>query len=395
MSVKEIHSTLTDKPEQVIEYHDPLEGFKGWMVRDRICHRLCAGGMRVQPGLTCEHLSDMARNMTRKMQIASLRVDGAKSGIDYDPDAPGKAAAVSRFLQAIRPQIESTYSMGPDLNIEMDELENIARLTGMPSVKMAIAAAQEWEMGYFLARSSIMKEEIGGWSVSRLRAGYGVAAAVLAALDFLNISPQNATVAIQGFGTLARATAFRLSKAGVKIIAIADIEKCLVSSKEPGLDMKNLLTSSGPLLDSALAADSNALPSEALLDQKCDILVPAAVERSVPADSAASLQMKAIVPGANLAVPRESEEILHERSILVLPDFLAGCGGSLSMEGLFGPQEHPGAQAVLNHVETRMMAIAHRVLQRSKEEKVSPTVAALRFCDEYTCVPDTRPYGNP
>jgi len=31
----------------------------------------------------------------------------------------------------------------------------------------------------------------------------------------------------------------------------------------------------------------------------------------------------------------------------VLPDFLAGCGGSLSMEGLFGPANHPEAEEVL------------------------------------------------
>jgi glutamate dehydrogenase (NAD(P)+) len=395
MKVKESDSIPEDKPAQIIEYSDPLEGFKGWLVRDRMCHRLCAGGMRVQSGLTCEKLIDMARNMTRKMQIANLRVDGAKSGIDYDPESPGKNAAVSRFLQAIKPHIESSYSMGPDLNIEMDELEKIAQQSGIPSVKMAIAKAQGWELEYYTARKRILKDRIGGWSVGRLRAGYGVAAATLATLDFLNISPQNGTVTIQGFGTLAKATAFRLHKAGVKIIAIADVEKCLVAADNSGLEVERLLTLPGPLLDADASENYTVKPSEAILDQQCDILIPAAVEKSVQADNAASMQVKAVVPGANLAVTGESEQILHNRSILVLPDFLAGCGGSLSMEGLFGPPEHPDAQSVLSHIENKMMEIVYKVLQRSEKESISPTGSALRFCDEFVCMPDTRPYGTP
>jgi glutamate dehydrogenase (NAD(P)+) len=384
-----------DQPAQIIEYSDPLEGFRGWLVRDRMCHRLCAGGMRVQQGLTCEKLIDMARNMTRKMQVANLRVDGAKSGIDYDPASPGKAAAVSRFLQAIRPHIESSYSMGPDLNIEMDELEKIAQQSGIPSVKMAIAKAQGWELDYYMARNRILKDEIGGWPAGRLRAGYGVAAATIATLDFLGIPSQSATVAIQGFGTLAKATAFRLHRAGVKIVAIADVEKCLVATGNSGLEVEKLLISPGSLLGDDVSGDFTVKPSETVFDQPCDILIPAAVERSVTADNAASLQVKAIVPGANLAVTKESAQSLHDRSILVIPDFLAGCGGSLSMEGLFGPQEHPDAQSVLAHVETKMMEIVQKVLQRSEKESISPTDSALRFCDEFVCKPDTRPYGAP
>ena len=216
--------TPADQPAMVIEYTDPLEGFKGWLVRDRFCHQICAGGMRVQPGITRQKLIDMARNMTLKMQVAGIRVDGAKSGIDYDPDAPGKGAAITRFLQAIEPFIKCCYSMGPDLNVEMDELEKAAAKTGIPSVKMAVAGAQGWAMDYYLARSEIVQQEVEGWSISRLRAGYGVAAAVLAMLDFIKIPHTGASVAIQGFGTLAKAAAWRLAKAGVNIVGLADMK---------------------------------------------------------------------------------------------------------------------------------------------------------------------------
>ncbi|MCK4839262.1 MAG: hypothetical protein KAS94_10705, partial [Desulfobulbaceae bacterium] len=151
-------------PEIVLEYTDPLEGYKGWLVIDRTAHRICAGGMRVQIGLSREHLTEMARNMTRKMRIADLRVDGAKCGIDYDPASPGKLAAVGRFLQAISPYIKTIYSMGPDLNIDMAELEATAALHAIPSVKMAIASAQGWGLDYFIERSKVLSETIGDFT---------------------------------------------------------------------------------------------------------------------------------------------------------------------------------------------------------------------------------------
>jgi glutamate dehydrogenase (NAD(P)+) len=385
----------TDKPAMVIEYTDPVEGFKGWLVRDRLCHRLCAGGMRVQPGITRQKLVDMARNMTLKMQIAGLRVDGAKSGIDYDPDGPGRSAAITRFLQAIKPFITSCYSMGPDLNVEMDELESIANNIGIPSVKMAIARAQGWDMEYYQQRSAILDSEIDNSTVGRLRAGYGVAAAALAVLDFIKVPYTKARVAIQGFGSLAKATAQRLDQAGIKIVGLADIDKCLVASGNHGLAVPDLLKTDTSLLDTGLSPDAAIRPSEAITDLQCDILIPAAVENAIVPSIAQNLKVKALVPGANLAVPGESVALLHEKSILVLPDFLAGCGGSLSMEGLFGPDQHPEPEAVLAHVETKMAELVLKILARSRSLHISPTDTALQFCGEAVCQPETRPYGKP
>jgi len=212
-------------PEIIVEYTDPLEGFKGWLAIDRTVHRISAGGMRVQPGLTRDHLAEMARNMTRKMQMADLRVDGAKCGIDYDPSSPGKAAAISRFIKAISPYIRTHYSMGPDMNVDMTELEAAARLHGIPSVKMAIAKAQGWSLDYFLKRYAILSESVGIFTLGRLRAGYGVAAAVLGVLGSLDIAPASATIGIQGFGNLAKAALYGLSEAGCRIVAIADEHK--------------------------------------------------------------------------------------------------------------------------------------------------------------------------
>ena len=101
-TVKVKTEIVNRKPELIVEYTDPLEGFKGWAVIHALSHKLCAGGVRVQKGLTLDCVCDLASNMTTKMRIAGIRADGAKCGIDYDPHSLGKKEAMYRFIRAIR-----------------------------------------------------------------------------------------------------------------------------------------------------------------------------------------------------------------------------------------------------------------------------------------------------
>lgn len=382
-------------PALVIEYTDAEEGFQGWLVMDTLDHHLCAGGMRVQPGLSRDRLAKMARNMTCKMRICGLRVDGAKSGIDYDPAAPGKRAAMARFIAAIRPYIVSRYSMGPDLNVDMAELESIGRELGLVSVKMAIAGAQGLELSAFNERYRILAQEFEGWPLGKLRIGYGVAVATLAALDHLGIPYATASVVIQGFGNLAKAAAFGLARKGVRIVALADRQKCIVSESGQGLDIRQLLETPGPLLpEKDYGSGARVTAREEICHIPCDILIPAAVEKTITEQVAGQLRVKAVVPGANLAVTPEADDLLYQRGIVVLPDLLSGSGGSLSMEGLFAPKEHPEPVNVLDHVERRMRELVKQILARGRAEQISPARAALRACGETVPQPG-RPYGDP
>jgi glutamate dehydrogenase (NAD(P)+) len=395
-SVKVKVDILDKKPELIVEYTDPLEGFKGWAVIHSLSHKLCAGGVRVQKGLTLDCVRDLARNMTIKMRITGIRADGAKCGINYDPHSPGKKEAMFRFIRAIRPYVLERYSLGPDLNTTMCELDDIAERLSIPAVKMAIAKAQGFDLPSFLKRYSILKQPFGHATLGRVRAGFGLAAACQGVLEFLNIPPQEATVAIQGFGGLGSAAAYTLHEAGIKIIAIADEEKSLISTNNQSLDIKAMLPSttncgSGFIPSSGINGRYGD-PSQ-IYDVKCDVFIPAAIENVITADNADVLPIKAVVTGANLAVTQEAEKLLNDRGIIIIPDFVAGCGGSLSMDGLFGPEIQPSAQEVLNHVNKRMRRIVKKVIKRSQQDGVTTREAALRLCSEVPIYPEARPYG--
>ena len=377
----------------VVEYTDPVEGFKGWLVRDTLQHRLCAGGVRIQVGLTRDHLCNLATNMTRKMRIAGLSVDGAKCGIDYDPQLPEKQEALGRFMEAILPYIKDCYSMGPDLNVDMGELDRIGAKLGIASVKMSIATAMGWDTAYFLERYGILSQQMNGWTLNGLRAGAGVAQASLTVLEFLNIRPSRATAVIQGFGMLAKACAYFLNNAGVRIAGFADYQKSIIAPADGSLDIERLLKIKSTLLPDGEKIHCKEGVQDAIYGIASDIFIPAAVENAITPEVAGRLRTAAVVPGANLAVTPKVESILYGRQIVVLPDFLAGCGGSLSMEGLFGPASHPEPEAVIAHVRKKMASLVAKVLARSRELNISPTAAALQYCDEAATTSDGKPYA--
>jgi glutamate dehydrogenase (NAD(P)+) len=385
---------LNREPELVVEYTDPVEGFKGWLAIDALSHKLCAGGLRVQKGLTRDCVVSLARNMTLKMRIAGIRADGAKSGIDYDPHSPGKTGALHRFIRSIRPLILERYSVGPDLNVKLRELDDIAKQLDIPSVKIAIAKAQGFDLPYFLERYRILREPVDHATVGRLRAGFGLAAACLGVLEFLGIPNEQATVAIQGFGALGSAAAYGLQKAGVKVIGIADEEKSLISTNEHSLDIKALVQQSvNGLIPKGWKNGGQFADRSHIFDVACDVFIPAAIENAIVQDNAKTISAKAIVPGANLAVTEEAERLLHNRGVITIPDFMAGCGGSMSMNVLFGPKSHPSVQDLLDGLGEGMRAMVKKVLERSQRDGTTPRKAALDLCSEAPIYPDARPYG--
>jgi glutamate dehydrogenase/leucine dehydrogenase len=215
-------------------------------------------------------------------------------------------------------------------------------------------------------------------------------------LEFLNIPPQEATVAIQGFGGLGSAAAYTLTEAGIKIIALSDEEKSLISTNNQSLDIKAMLptlTNCGTGFIPRSGINGRYGDRNQIYDVKCDVFIPAAIENAITVDNAGAMQIKAVVPGANLAVTHEAEKLLHDRGIIIIPDFVAGCGGSLSMDGLFGPEIEPSAQDVLNHVNKRMRRIVKKVIRRSQQDEVPTREAALRLCSEAPIFPEARPYG--
>jgi glutamate dehydrogenase/leucine dehydrogenase len=260
-------------------------------------------------------------------------------------------------------------------------------------MKAAVAHTQGFNSVEFIQRIKTLVQPAGCDNLGRFRAGLGLAAACFGVLEHLDIHNHAATVAMQGFGGLASGAAYCLNKKGVNIIAIADREKSLINRGKSPLNVDRLLqkTSDGLIPDD----DTTGVYENrnGIYNVSCDIFVPAAIEKAITAKEASVMQVKAVVCGANLAVTSEAEKILHQRGILLIPDLIAGCGGSLSMEGLFGPSFQPSVQDVLLFVESKMRQIVKTTIKRSQADAIPVREAAIKICNERSVYPGTKPYG--
>ncbi len=69
------------------------------------------------------------------------------------------------------------------------------------------------------------------------------------------------------------------------------------------------------------------ISNEELLETKCDVLIPAAMENQITKDNANKIQCKYIVEAANGPTAKEADEIIDKRGIILVPDILANAGG--------------------------------------------------------------------
>jgi glutamate dehydrogenase (NAD(P)+) len=177
-----------------------------------------------------------------------------------------------------------------------------------------------------------------GGSLGRTEAtGFGVIFTLREALRELGIDLTKTTAAIQGFGNVGRHAAIKYQELGGRVIAVScwdhNDQKSYTFYHKDGLDIAALagITNVYGDIDKDKARDLGyeILPGEAWLEQPVDILIPAALENQITGANVGKIsqQVKVIAEGANGPTTPEADEVLKERKVFVIPDFLANAGG--------------------------------------------------------------------
>ncbi|MFD0069621.1 glutamate dehydrogenase, partial [Streptomyces sp. NPDC127574] len=160
-----------------------------------------------------------------------------------------------------------------------------------------------------------------------LAGGCGVAESGLAARDRAGVAHAGTRVAVQGVGSMGGATARFLTRAGLKVVAVADVKGTLANPD--GLDVEALLAARdayGTVDRAALRPGDRELPGDAWLSADAEVLVPAAVSYAVDAANQAGIRARWVVEAANMPVLADAEELLAARGVVVLPDVVVNSG---------------------------------------------------------------------
>jgi len=133
-------------------------------------------------------------------------------------------------------------------------------------------------------------------------------------------------IVVQGLGNVGYHAALFLSiEDRAKIITV--IERGGVVRNRDGIDIKALkahMASGAPLIE--FEGGDVSQDTDALTD-KCDILIPAALESVINVDNAHSIKTKLIIEAANGPVTAKADKILRDRGVIIIPDMFANAGG--------------------------------------------------------------------
>jgi glutamate dehydrogenase (NAD(P)+) len=141
-------------------------------------------------------------------------------------------------------------------------------------------------------------------------------------------SLENKTVIIQGLGNVGYYTASILhDEDRAKVIAILEWDGGLYDPN--GIDVQDVyqykINNKGGVKGYTKAQYYE--DSKVLLEEECDILIPAAMEAVINRTNAANIQAKVIAEAANGPVTFAAETILKEKGIIIIPDVYLNAGG--------------------------------------------------------------------
>jgi glutamate dehydrogenase (NAD(P)+) len=137
------------------------------------------------------------------------------------------------------------------------------------------------------------------------------------------------TMIIQGLGNVGSFTGMIAQDEGnIKIIGVGEAEGALYHPD--GLDIHALLAyrkNNGTIIGFPAQKTFAKEDRELILEQPCDILVPAALESVITLDNVNQIRAKIVAEAANGPITAPAQEKLLEKGVIIIPDVYLNAGG--------------------------------------------------------------------
>lgn len=388
--MKGLLQTFEEKqPEIVFEWKDTETEAEGWVVINSLRGGAAGGGTRMRKGLDKNEVVSLAKTMEVKFTVSGPAIGGAKSGINFDPSDPRKQDVLNRWFKVVTPLLKNYYGTGGDLNI--DEIHDVIPITeqyglwhpqegvlnGHFDVRENGRIHQIGQLRYGVSKvlddSSFSPDLKRKYKIADMITGWGVSESVKHYYRLFDGEIAGKRAIIQGWGNVAAAAAFYLSKLGVKVVGIIDRVGGLLNPEG---------FTEAEITSLFLNRDGNTLRADQLIpfeeiNEKvwttgAEIFIPAAASRLVSKEQINQLVengLEVIASGAN--VPFADREIFYgpvmeyaDNHVAVIPDFIANCGMARVFAFLMQPNVEISDESLFNDVSE----VIGKALQKIKEQ---------------------------
>ena len=292
--------------------------FEGYRIQHSLVRGPGKGGIRYHPKVSLPEVMALAGWMTIKNAAVNVPFGGAKGGIRVDPSQLSRAE-LERMTR--RYASELNILIGPDKDIPAPDMNTDAQVMAW--------IMDTYSMNEGRTATGVVTGKplpLGGSLGRREATGHGVFVAAADVAKRKGIHIKDARVVIQGFGNVGSAAAQIFHDRGAKIVAVQDSSGGIHNTL--GIDPARLLEhtqNNGGHIHGFRAAEP--IEASEFWALETDFLVPAALEKQITVDNAATIRARIIVEGANGPITPAADDILRERGIVVVPDVIANAGG--------------------------------------------------------------------
>lgn len=344
--------------------------FRGFRVQYNDARGPAKGGVRFHPDETIDTVRALAAWMTWKTAVADVPLGGGKGGVICNPKelSPGELERLSRgYMRSIARYVGITQDVpAPDVNTN-------------PQIMAWMLDEYEMLMGHHEPGVITGKPVLLGGSAGRGAAtAMGGIFTIRETAQLLGINVNGATCAIQGYGNVgSHAHRLAVEVLGLNVIAVSDEYGGIYNSH--GLDLEVLDSHFRETRKVVECPNTEPLGNKELLELNVDVLIPAAIENQITSQNADRIRARIVAELANGPTTPRADEILYDKGIYIIPDFLCNAGGvTVSyFEMVQNAYQFYWDEILVNQrLDQKMTTAFHGVHAMSQAKRVNNRVAA-------------------
>lgn len=295
-----------------------IKVFEGFRIQYNDARGPTKGGIRFHPEENIDTVRALAAWMTWKCAVVDIPLGGGKGGVICNPKemSEGELERLSRkyissIAQIIGPRKDipapDVYTNPKIMAWMVDEFSKISSFN-----QPGVVTGKPLTMGGSLGRGDATAR--GGLYTVR------------EAAKVLGINLKDAKIAIQGFGNAGYyAAKLATEMFGSKIVAISDSRGGVMNMD--GIDPEDANQYKAKTGSVTGMPNTTPISNEAILELNVEVLIPAALENVITEKNAHKINAKIVAELANGPTTPAADEILFQRGIHVIPDFLCNAGG--------------------------------------------------------------------
>ena len=363
--LRELHVTLPVRMDD-----GSTQIFHGFRVQYNDARGPTKGGLRFHPDETIDTVRALAAWMTWKTAVVDIPLGGGKGGIICNPKVMSPTE-LERMSRAYIRQVG--HFIGEEVDVPAPDVYTT------PQIMAWMMDEYSFMRGYNVPGVITGKPLPLGGSAGRGDAtARGGMYCVREAAKVMGLDTSEAIMAIQGFGNAGQfAATLGQELLGARIVAVSDSRGGIHNAD--GLDPHQVIAHKQETGSVAGYPGADAISNAQLLELDVDILAPAALENQITAENATDIKAKIIAELANGPTTPEADDVLYEKGVYVIPDFLCNAGGvtvSYFEQVQNAYDFYWDEELVHQRLDAKMTTAFHAVDQMAKKLQISNRMAA-------------------